>query len=158
MNNRVNARRITQSERRITQSELSAGSRNARRKYGGRKPGTPNRLTQELKDAVIQAAERVGSDLRGKDGLIGYLMRVGQKDTKAFGALLRAVLPLHVNLEAELKVEKSYSTLEECEAAFRESGNPMPFWLPALYKGELKALAEQLEKELSLEVKLLAIK
>jgi hypothetical protein len=52
--------------------------RKAHRKYGGRKPGTANRLTQELKDAVIEAAERVGSDLKGKDGLIGYLVRVGK--------------------------------------------------------------------------------
>src|SRR6516162_4583358 len=51
-------------------------SQNRRRKHGGRKPGTPNKLTKELKDAVIQAAERVGSDEKGKDGLIGYLMRV----------------------------------------------------------------------------------
>lgn len=124
-------------------------------RYGGRKPGTPNNLTQELRDAVIEAAERVGSDLRGRDGLVGYLMRVGKTDTKAFGALLRAVLPLNVNLESESQDEKTFSTLEECEAHFRQKEIPMPFWLPAWYKGKEKQLAEQLERDLSLEVKLL---
>ncbi len=137
------------------QDELPDGRGNRRRKHGGRKPGTPNKLTKELRDAVIEAAERVGSDLKGKDGLIGYLMRVGRKDPKAFGSLLRAVLPLKINLETEFKDETAFWTLEECEAEFRRFGIRTPFWWPALLNGELEALAEQLEKELSLEVKLL---
>ncbi len=132
--------------------DLSDSHKKRRRKHGGRKPGTPNKLTQELRDAVIEAAERVGSDEKGKDGLIGYLMRVGRNDTKAFGSLLRAVLPLRIDLETELGDEM---TLEDCKAYFAKIGLPLPFWLPAQLNGELQELAEQLEKELSLEVKLL---
>jgi hypothetical protein len=129
-------------------------SQNRRRKHGGRKPGTPNKLTKELKDAVIQAAERVGSDEKGKDGLIGYLMRVGRNDTKAFGSLLRAVLPLRIDLETELRGERPM-TLEDVKAIYDKAGLPLPFWWPAYFNGELEALAERLEKELSLEIKLL---
>jgi hypothetical protein len=133
------------------QDELPDSRRSRRRKHGGRKPSTPNKLTKELRDAVIEAAERVGSDEKGKDGLIGYLMRVGRKDTKAFGSLLRAVLPLQIDLKTELRGERPM-TLEDCKAYYSKKGLPL---LPAYFSGELEALAEQLEKELSLEVKLL---
>jgi hypothetical protein len=119
-----------------TQDKLPGSSRKGGRKYGGRKPGTSNKLTQELKDAVIEAAERVGSDEKGKDGLIGYLMRVGRMDSKAFGSLLRAVLPLRIDLEAEIKGEEPL-TLEDCRAYFSKMRMPMPFWLPAYFSGEL---------------------
>jgi hypothetical protein len=58
-------------------------------------------------------------------------------------------------LETELEDKRSFLTLEEFEADLRRHGIPMPFWLPASYKGELKQLAEQLERDLALEVKLL---
>jgi hypothetical protein len=120
-------------------------------KHGGRKPGTPNKTTQLLSDLVIEAAELVGSDLEGKDGLVGYLMRVGQQDTKAFSSLLRAVLPLKVKLEPD----KNTWTLEDYRVDYERRGMEMPFWFPADFNGTLEELAEQLEKELSLEVKLL---
>lgn len=66
-------------------------------KVGGRQRGTPNVMTRELKVAVIVAAHRLGSDLRGKDGLVGYLTRLAKTDTKTFVTLLRAVLPLQAN-------------------------------------------------------------
>lgn len=37
-------------------------------RHGGRKRSTRNVLTRELTEAVIEAAERVGSDLKGTDG------------------------------------------------------------------------------------------
>jgi hypothetical protein len=128
--------------------------RRRRGKHGGRKPGSQNILTRELTEAVIEAAERVGSDLKGTDGLIGYLMRVGRKDTKAFGSLLRAVLPLRIDLESEIEGERPW-TLQDFESYFRQQRLPLPFWLPAYFNGGLEELAERLEKELSLEVKLL---
>ncbi len=125
--------------------------KSGRVKYGGRKPGTPNKLTLELMDAVIKAAEEVGSDLHGRNGLVGYLMRVGQRDTKAFGSLLRAVLPLR----ASVTIDESMVTLEDHKAEFAKRGTEMPFWFPAYLNGELEQLAEELEKKLSLEIKLL---
>jgi hypothetical protein len=70
-------------------------------KVGGRKRGTPNVMIRELKVAVIEAAHRLGSDLRGKDGLVGYLTRLAKTDIKTFVTLLRAVLPLQVNSDAQ---------------------------------------------------------
>jgi hypothetical protein len=135
-------------------SQRSDHQRKRHSKHGGRKLGTRNVLTSELTEAVIEAAERVGSDLKGTDGLIGYLIRVGRKDSKAFGSLLRAVLPLRIDLETAIEGERP-STLADFEAYFSQRRLPLPFWMPAYFNGGLEELAEKLEKELSLEVKLL---
>ena len=134
--------------------EQRGDQRKRRMKHGGRKAGTPNKTTQLLSDLVIEAAERVGSDLKGKDGLIGYLMRVGREDTPAFGSLLRAVLPLRIDLKTEIEGERPW-TLADFEAYYSQRRLPLPFWVLPYFNGGLEELAEQLKKELSLEVKLL---
>lgn len=62
----------------------------------GRPPGTPNKTTAALKDAILKAAELTGRDGKGKDGLTGYLRRVAAEDVKAFSGLLGKVLPMTV--------------------------------------------------------------
>lgn len=66
----------------------------------GRKKGVPNKVTTELKDAILKAAELCGEDGKGKDGLIGYLTTVARSDVKAFSGLLGRVLPLQVTGES----------------------------------------------------------
>jgi hypothetical protein len=39
---------------------------------GGRKKGTPNKVTQSLRQAILMAAEAVGSNGKGAGGLVGY--------------------------------------------------------------------------------------
>jgi hypothetical protein len=153
MSNPTKAHKKTTDRVRHNSQSLSGYRTNRRIKHGGRKLGTPNKTTRELQEAVIEAAQRVGSDLNGKDGLVGYLMRVGRTDSKAFGTLLRAVLPLRVKYE--MMEDTSSWTLEDYEADFRRREIPMPFWWPAYIHGdgELEALAEQLQKQLSLEIK-----
>jgi hypothetical protein len=58
------------------------------KKVGGRKRGTPNVMTREYKEAVIQVASQLG----GKDGLVGYLTFVALNDPKAICKLLCALL------------------------------------------------------------------
>ena len=66
-------------------------------RFGPGNPGKPKgavtKSTKTLKEAILLAAEQVGMDGRGKDGLTGYLVRVAQEDVKAFSALLGKVLP-----------------------------------------------------------------
>ncbi|MEY9235384.1 hypothetical protein ABIF78_007707 [Bradyrhizobium japonicum] len=62
-----------------------------------RKPGTPNAITRDLKRGIIDAAERYGSDGKGKDGLTGYLFHLAGKHPKAFAGLLGKILPMQVS-------------------------------------------------------------
>lgn len=64
-------------------------------RWGNRK-GIPNKSTTLLKDAILYAAEAVGEDGKGKDGLIGYLVGVAKKHPKAYCRLLARVLPYHL--------------------------------------------------------------
>jgi hypothetical protein len=66
---------------------------------GGRRKGTPNKTTAALKEAILLAAEQTGEDGRGKDGLVGYLRHVAEKEVRSFTALLGRVLPLQLNGE-----------------------------------------------------------
>lgn len=66
-------------------------------KSGGRKRGTPNRVTAALKDAILAAAEAAGGD----GGLVGYLTELAVNEPVAFAGLLGKVLPLTVTGEAD---------------------------------------------------------
>jgi hypothetical protein len=58
------------------------------KKVGGRKRGTPNVMTRERKEALLQAASQAG----GEDGLVGYLKLLALNHPKTFCRLLGALL------------------------------------------------------------------
>ncbi|MDA1093708.1 MAG: hypothetical protein O3A25_10650 [Acidobacteria bacterium] len=58
----------------------------------GRPAGTPNRVTRVLKEAVLEALDRVGG--------VAYLEQVALTHPQVFVALLGRVLPLTVKGEA----------------------------------------------------------
>jgi hypothetical protein len=64
-----------------------------------KKPGTKNKITRDLKEAIIDAAVRHGSDGKGKGGLVGYLQFLATNYPKPFSSLLGRLLPLQVNGE-----------------------------------------------------------
>jgi hypothetical protein len=58
-------------------------------KTGGRRKGTPNKLTTDLKEAILGAAEAAG----GPEGMMGYLKNLAVVNSSAFAALLGKILP-----------------------------------------------------------------
>lgn len=64
-------------------------------KSGGRKKGTPNKISGVLKDAILQAAEQAG----GEGGTVGYLKTQATANPGPFLALLGKVLPMQVTGE-----------------------------------------------------------
>ena len=57
-------------------------------KTGGRKAGTPNRMTSQVREAILRAFDQVG----GED----YLVKVAQDDPKTFCTLLGRLIPAEV--------------------------------------------------------------
>ena len=81
-----------------------------------------NKTTTLLKEAILLAAAAVGSNGKGKDGLVGYLMRAVIDFPQNYLGLLGKVLPLQ--LLGSIKVEdgKVYTT-EEAEAILKDRGS-----------------------------------
>jgi hypothetical protein len=61
-------------------------------KTGGRQKGTPNKLTAQLKDAILEAATLAGNE----DGLVGYLKTQATANPGPFMSLLGKVLPMQI--------------------------------------------------------------
>lgn len=59
---------------------------------GGRQKGTPNKLTAQLKEMILEAADKAG----GADGTVGYLKTQAVLNPGPFLALLGKVLPLQI--------------------------------------------------------------
>ena len=58
-------------------------------KTGGRKKGTPNKISSALKETILEAAEQAG----GEHGTVGYLVVQAHANPTAFMSLLGKVLP-----------------------------------------------------------------
>jgi hypothetical protein len=86
----------------------------------GRKKGGQMRTTTVLKDAILYAAQKVGEDGRGLNGLVGYLTNIARTDPRTFAALLARVIPLHVTNTNTAEV--TYRSVDEVKAELAARG------------------------------------
>lgn len=93
------------------------------KRAAGRPPGSLNKFTVEVKDAVVNAAINVGYDGKGTGGLIGYLQKQAKMEPRAFLSLLARCVP--VNLVAKVDVEHAVLTPEQVVVKLRERGLPI---------------------------------
>lgn len=68
-------------------------------RFGGRQKGTPNKVTRELKEAIILAAEN-SVHSKSKD-LVGYVTYLADKRPDVFASLLARLLPLQGKVQFE---------------------------------------------------------
>jgi stalled ribosome alternative rescue factor ArfA len=85
-----------------------AGRKPGTPKTGGRKKGTPNKITALLKDEILQAAEEAHPE-----GRVGYLRLQAVENPTAFMTLLGKVLP--AQLEGSLDVTINRKTVYEAK-------------------------------------------
>lgn len=100
-----------------------------RRRNNGRKKGIQNRIPRLVKDAIAEAMERFGLDGKGKEGMVGYFMRLLQDD--ALGCrLAEKLIPVQVtgpndgpvqifSIPQDMIREMSTPELQALDTAFR---------------------------------------
>jgi hypothetical protein len=94
----------------------------------GRRPGSQNKLTRLLREAVIEAAENVGkveittngkNKATRKGGLVGYLETLAIHQPKTFGTLLAKIIPLQVQGHFEVQHNPLNELLEQINGRTR---------------------------------------
>ena len=78
-------------------------------KTGGRKKGTPNKISSALKEAILEAAENAGKRLKpdAESGTVAYLEQIAIQEPASFCGLLGKVLPMTI-ADAEQNRETKY--------------------------------------------------
>jgi len=102
-------------------TQQSGTFKKGHKKLGGRQKGTPNRINSNLMERIVQAAEQVGSDGKGKNGVDGYLQMLAGKKVAYFVALLRQAVQKQVPA-AEPENEIVYATEQDFRQALLDRG------------------------------------
>jgi hypothetical protein len=68
-------------------------------RYGGRKKGTPNKSTRNIRDAMTESAVKHGIDGKGTGGLTGFCQWLLANDLKAWTHIFSRLVPLQVAAE-----------------------------------------------------------
>jgi len=94
----------------------------------GRPKGVKNKITRELKEAIVTAAELVGANQKGRDGLVGYLSWMAMKHPALFARLLEKLLPLQIASQNNqpLVVQHQHLSPEQVKEEIAQRGLPMP--------------------------------
>jgi len=98
------------------------------KKLGGRKHGTPNKRTREYREALIEVANQIGSDGKGKEGLVGYLTVIALYHPAVFvrmlvGAMIRSGGASEPDEpEPDEPEPEKRLTIEEAKAELRKAG------------------------------------
>ena len=81
------------------------------------------KVTTSVLTAMILAAEQVGEDGHGRNGLIGYFRQIARTEPKFFlRMLVRVWLDQGVDEDDESPLDKEYETVEEAKEALRKAG------------------------------------
>lgn len=109
----------------------------------GRPKGAPNKVTRIIKEAVILAAELVGQDGRGKDGMVGYLRRIAHRNPDLFIPLMGKCLPLQITGKegGPLQMEVVSRSPEEIRAELQRRGITIDGVYETLEPDDVPALA-----------------
>jgi len=76
-----------------------------RKKTGGRKKGTPNKATAQLKDMILNAL--------GESGGVDYLVKQANENPMAFLTLVGKVLPMTVNGDPDTPLSVNINVIHE---------------------------------------------
>jgi len=105
------------------QHQVNGQFKKGRSKTGGRPPGSPNHVTQAVKDAVYAAFEEAGG--------IEYLVEVSRLEPKTFVSLLSKLIPSELRVETDdglpLVIVKDYTQGMPKKKKPRPPKKPKPY-------------------------------
>ena len=90
------------------------------KKTGGRQKGTPNVVSRDARQAIIDGLTEFG----GPEGLKGFVKKVAKKSITTAAMLLRAVLPMDTKINVSKDVNIIYQTFEEMQREAELLGLP----------------------------------
>jgi hypothetical protein len=97
----------------------------------GRKPGSKNKISRDVGEAVLRALEKAGGD--------EYLLRLAEKEPRTFGSLLAKLMPTRLTggdggaIKTEnttLVAVEVYETIRQLGERVRTVGLPAPLAEP----------------------------
>jgi hypothetical protein len=90
----------------------------------GAKLGSKHRTNIILKEAILIAAEIVGKNGKGQEGLIGYLEKIAREDYRVYAGLLRAVLPLQIQSRHDIHLDltRKYDSIDDVRKDLENHG------------------------------------
>lgn len=102
------------------------GFQKGRAKEGGREKGTKNKVTVQMKEAILMAAELEGSDRKGRGGLVGFMRKLSRRNVVVYGRLLEKLLPYQLTGKDGSPMQVVHSTREQLLERMKERGLPLP--------------------------------
>ena len=84
---------------------------------GDRHKGSKNRIPLLVREAVVIAADELGSDGQGREGLVGWLKNLARRHPTTFAQLLGRLIPMEV--AASLTVEDEPAAILSAEEVRR---------------------------------------
>ena len=89
-------------------------------KVGGRKKGTPNAVTRDARQAILDGLSECG----GPEGLKGFVKKVARENISTAAMLLRAVLPIDTKINVTKEVSVIYPSFEDLQREAELLGLP----------------------------------
>ncbi|MEY9136141.1 hypothetical protein ACVIWV_007287 [Bradyrhizobium diazoefficiens] len=87
-------------------------------RFGGRQKGTVNKVTREIKEAIVLAAEK-SKRSKGK-GLVGYLTFLADNRPETFTALLGRLIPLQAKVTGDFNIDHTIKAKPETQMTPQE--------------------------------------
>jgi len=95
-----------------------------RQRTGGREKGVPNVVTRDSREAIVQALNAYGRDGKGKDGMVGFCLRLLDENVENGLTLLQLITPRQLHAEVTRHSDVVYRTIGELDCELQKRGLP----------------------------------
>ena len=108
----------------VVQQKRPPGFQRGHKKYGGRKPGTPNKVNKAMHEWMDQATTLFGYDGSGRGGMVDFFLSRIDENRHLFLKVMAKLQPrvLQPAVEQRPAVNMTYETVEQAKEALAREG------------------------------------